>query len=172
MKNKPLLLLLFCTPTVSLWLTVGAIPAPQWGGRDAISVTGAALLLPPPELDFSDLDVRDAENHPISSVTAHEKLEALFRENLVDLTVYATLHPAAQSMGLINLLSALFDGSILKEAIITFDLLVEAIPPSTKRFVHNVDNLWISISVEISPHSLSLATPILFPASHLLPLRI
>ena len=163
MKKKTLLLLLLCAPTASQWLAVGAVPAPSMGGRDAIPVsalrvggssqqvgqseTGIAFFMPDPSLDFSDLDVRDAQNNKVQSPSASEQLETLFRENLVNLMVFASPHAMTEALSWLDSLSRLFNKLIFMRVSIAFGLLQDVFLPPSRRFVHNVHNLWITFSV-------------------------
>jgi hypothetical protein len=165
MKKKTLLTLLLCAPTASLWLTVGAAPSPVgcrgampvaclWEG-EAIGVRSEELSVRPPNsyllspisYDISDLDVRDAQNHPIKSPSASQELETLFRENLLNLTVFGNTHSFTQAMSWVESLSYLFHKSILIRLSIVFELFQDVFLPSSRRFVHNVNNLCISFSV-------------------------
>jgi hypothetical protein len=175
MKKKTLLLLLLCAPTASLWLAIGAVPAPL-GGRDAIPIaalwkggrqtpgdkaaTGIAFFMPgvrplvdvgsagsDPSLDLSDLDVRDSQNRSIKSPSASQELEVLFRENLINLMVFDNLHVTTVALSWLDSLSHLFNKSILTKLSITFGALQDVFLPPSRRFVHNVHNLCITFSV-------------------------
>jgi|GEM_PF-1737336 hypothetical protein len=140
MKKTNLLLLSFCAILVAA-PRVGARQTP--GGEAA---TGIAFLVSP-AVDLSDLDVRDAENHRITNPVAHEELTELFRENLVNLMVFAPPHAMAATMSWIESISHLFSKSILKRLSIIFEPFQVLILPPSRRFVHNVDNLWVTFSV-------------------------
>ncbi len=141
MKNKTLLFLLLCAiPAFSPW--VGA-SSDKVGTLNA----GIAFLLPKADADFSDLDVRDAQNRSINSPSASQELEALFRENLLDLTVFANTHSFTKALSWIESLSYLFNKSILLKLSTAFELFQDAFLPPSRRFVHNVHNLCISFSV-------------------------
>src|SRR5438876_802715 len=103
MKKNTLLLLLLCAIPVA---------ALREGGRQAIgdkAVSGIAFLLPQVDNDFSDLDVRDAQNRPIQAPSARQVLEELFRENLLNLTVFAAPHAVSETANWLNLFSHLFN---------------------------------------------------------------
>ncbi len=165
MKKKTLLLLLLCAPTASQWLAVGAVPAPRMGGRDAIpaaasregdsssqvgkEATGIAFLLPQADTSLSDLDVRDAQNNPVKSPSASQELEALFRENLVNLTVFASPHAMTEVLSWLDSFSRLFNKLIFMRVSTAFGLLQDVFLPPSRRFVHNVHNLCITFSVGV-----------------------
>src|SRR5438552_6954868 len=91
MKKNILLLLLLCAIPVT---------ALREGGRQTSGdkvVTGIAFLLPQVDNDFADLDARDAQNRPIQTPSAKQTLEDLFRENLLNLTVFAAPHTITQT---------------------------------------------------------------------------
>jgi hypothetical protein len=173
MKNKTLLLLLLCAmpaPTSILVASAtfidGAAPANKplqaankgngaafspWVGASSekmgILNAGIAFLLPKTDADFSDLDVRDAQNHSIKSPSARQELETIFRENLLDLTVFGNSHSFNKALSWIESISYLFNKSVLVKLSAAFELVQDAILPSFRRFVHNVDNLCISFTV-------------------------
>jgi len=122
-----------------------------WAGASSEGVgipnAGIAFLLPKIDADFSDLDARDAQNNAIKSSSASQELEALFRQNLVDLIVFVRPHSATQALNWIESLSHLFNKSILTRLSVTFNLFQDVFLPPSRRFVHNVDNLCISFSV-------------------------
>jgi hypothetical protein len=162
MKKKTLLALSLCAILVA---------ALRVGGRQATgdtAATGTAFFMPgvrperhtagarppgrvaggsDPSLDFSDLDARDSQNRPILRAESTQALATLFRENLLDLTVFAGPHAATQTMSQIESILHLLNKSILMNAPTVFGLLIEAIMPPSRRFVHNVHNLWITFSV-------------------------
>ncbi len=105
------------------------------------AVTGIAFLLPQIHNDFSDLDVRDAQNRPIQQASSKQALEDLFRESLMNLTVFAPPHTVSETNNWLNLFSHLFNKLIYVRLMIFFELFQEACLPSNKRFVHNVHNL-------------------------------
>lgn len=140
MKKTNLLLLSFCAILVA---------APWVGGRQTPgdkAATGIAFLVSP-QVDISDLDVRDAQNHRIFSPASHEELTELFRENLVNLMVFAPSHAMAATMSWIESISYLFNRSILRKLSTIFETIQVLILPPSRRFVHNVDNLWVTFSV-------------------------
>ena len=135
MKKTTLLLVLLCAIPVAA-LREGDRQTP---GDKAVS--GIAFLLPQFDNDFSDLDVRDAQNRPIHAPSAKQGLEDLFRENLLNLTVFAVPHVVAETQNWLNLFSHLFNKLIYTRLAVLFGFLQEACLPSNKRFVHNVHNL-------------------------------
>lgn len=141
-KTKYILLLcLLAAPATSL--REGVL---RNNGED---VPGAAFLFPQISSDFSDLDARDAHNQPIRSLQATQELTTLFRENLVNLMVFVNPHAITQALNWLESFSHLFKDMILSRLTVAFDSFSEAIFTPNRRFVHNVDKLWISISVGI-----------------------
>ena len=152
MKKITLLLLLLCAIPVAA-LRVGGRQTP---GDKAAS--GIAFLLPKADADFSDLDVRDAQNRAIQSPSAVHELADLFRENLVNLVVFAGAHATRETAAWLDSISGLINKSILLRLSIIFELLQDAFLPSSRRFVHNVHNLWTTFPVGISTECLLLST--------------
>jgi hypothetical protein len=143
MKKKTFLLLLLCA--IPAAASREGDPSTQVG-KEAL---GIAYLLPQRDSDFSDLDVRDAQNNPIQSPSASQELEVLFRENLVNLTVFASLHVTTEALTWMDSFSHLFNRSIFTRLSTAFDALQDVLLPSSRRFVHNVDNLCITFSVGV-----------------------
>ena len=135
MKKNTLLLLLLCAIPVAALREGGR----QTSGDKAVS--GIAFLLPQIDNDLSDLDVRDAENRPVQAPSAKQALEDLFRENLLNLTVFAAPHAVSETNNWLILFSHLFNKSIYARLALIFGLFQEACLPSNRRFVHNVHNL-------------------------------
>jgi len=143
MKNKTFLALFFCA------ILVAALREGDRQTSGGKAATGIAFLLPQSPLDLSDLDVRDAQNRPLKSSSATQALAALFNENLLNLTVFASPHAMTEVMSLVDSLSHLFNKLILSRLPIAFESFQDVCPPSSRRFVHNVHNLWIMFSVGI-----------------------
>jgi hypothetical protein len=162
MKKKTLLFVSFCAILVAA-PRVGGAPR----GLGPKAATGIAFLVSP-TIDLSDLDVRDSKNQPVNSPSLHEELTQLFRENLVNLTVFAAPHAVASTMRWIESISYLFNKSILNRAYAVFESIQAPILPPSRRFVHNVNNLWATFSVGL------LAGCLLISALHLSrsPLRV
>lgn len=99
--------------------------------------------------EFNDLDARDAQNHPISTPEAHRQLAQLFIENLFQMTVVAPSHAALQAAQSIEAFSALFLKAFFASAQGLLAACHAALAPDKKRFVHNVHNLWITLSVGV-----------------------
>ena len=143
MKNKTLLLLLFCAvPVTALWEGGPSLQVDK-------TVPGTAFLLPKIDTDFSDLDVRDAQNRPIQTPTARQELETLFRENLVNLTVFISPHVFTEALSWIDSFSHLFNKSIFARLVVVVGLFQDAFLPPNRRFVHNVHNLCTTLFVGI-----------------------
>jgi len=131
------------------------------------AATGIAFLLAP-AIELSDLDVRDAQNNPSISPAAHEKLAEIFRENLVNLMVFAPTHAMTATMNWIDSISHLFNKLILNRLSTIFESIQMLILPPSRRFVHNVHNLCITFSVGLFGGCL-LLTILSLPRS---PLRV
>ena len=152
MKTTTRLLLLLCAISAA---------ALRWGGSQSFgnqAAAGIAFLLPQPQVDFSDLEVRDNQNRIVLSPSASQKLEALFRENLVNLLVIAAPHSIAKDIAWINSISYLFNNLILSRLYIFAHAVQDAILPSIRRFVHNVNNLCISFFVGVFAACLLLSS--------------
>lgn len=162
MKKTNLLLVFLCAILVA---------APRGGGalrhKGAAAATGIAFLLPP-AVDLSDLDVRDAQNNPIISPTSQAELIELFRENVVNLIVFAPPHAMTATMLWIESLSNLFNKSILYRLSVVFGPIQELLFSPQRRFVHNVHNLWVTFSVGLFGGCLLLSV-LFLPRS---PLRV
>src|SRR5262249_54535346 len=78
-------------------------------------------------------------------------LEALFRENLLDLTVLAAPHAITETENWLNQFSHLFNKSIITRIAIIIGLFQDAFFAPTKRFVHNVYKLWTTLSALAPP---------------------
>jgi hypothetical protein len=165
MKNKTLLLLLLCAIPAATSVEGGSSSTV---GKDA---AGVALLMPQIETDFSDLDVRDAQNNKIQSYSASQQLEALFRENIVNLVVFATPHTMTEVLNWLDTFSHLFNRLILARVLAVFEFFQDAFMPPTRRFVHNVHNLCITFSVEHSVSRLQFAVSRSLQTANLLNLR-
>jgi len=103
MKKTTLLLLSVCAILVA---------ASRVGGRQAtgdVAATGIAFLLPAADADLSDLDVRDLQNNPVSSPSATQELADLFRENLLNLIVFAPPHAVTATLAWIDSISHLIN---------------------------------------------------------------
>jgi hypothetical protein len=109
----------------------------------------ATSFLPQINLDFSDLDVRDDHNQPVKSVDAQQNFKMLFLDNLFILAVLDTPHELREAWTMLESISHLFHDAILISRRVLYDTLDAFLKPSFKRFVHNVNNLWITISVGV-----------------------
>jgi len=118
-------------------------------GVPATGNFSAQAFLPSLNTDFSDLDVRDSQNRPVNNVESRQQIASLFLENLFNLTVVSDPHALREAWAAIDAFSHLFHNLIIECRQIAFKLLEEAIPPPSKRFVHNVHNLWITLSVGV-----------------------
>ena len=142
MKKNTLLLLLLCAP----------VTGPLKGGHQTSgdqAVSGIAFLSPQIDTDFSDLDVRDAQNNPTQKPSARQELETLFRENLFQLTVLAGPHAMSTTYDWLDTFTHLFNKTIYTRLLAIFDLFQDAYLATVRRFVHNVHNLCITFSVGV-----------------------
>ena len=117
------------------------------GERGDLSST--LSFMPVVDLDFSDLDARDAQNRPIKSSIQKALLVQLFNQNLFDLTVLSNSHAMRLMWFDIESFSHLFHSSFFNSTLNYARLLVEGLLPPSRRFVHNVGNLWITVSVGV-----------------------
>jgi len=107
--------------------------------------------------DFGGLEVRDAQNRPVTTAAETAELQDIFQQDLFQLMVVAAPHHiAAAEEGLI-LFSALIKNSFLHPIDTAIGYLFDALAPNSKRVVHNVGNLWITISVGVFCFSRLLA---------------
>ena len=141
MKNKTLLLLLLCAvPVTALWEGGPSLQVDK-------AASGTAFLLPKMDVDFADLDVRDAQNNAVQAPSARQELEALFRENLINLTVFISPHAFTEAATWIDSFSHLFNKLIIARMAGVLGSIQDVFLPPSRRFVHNVDNLCITFSV-------------------------
>ena len=108
-----------------------------------------AIFMPVLAWDMADLDVRDAQNQAVRDASALQDLTALFTNNLFNMTVVQNLHSIDQIWNELILYSRLFNNLILKAADAVSGAVQRAWLQSSKRFVHNVHNLWIVRTVGI-----------------------
>jgi hypothetical protein len=156
MKNK-LSLISFCAlfsiPFVAPWEGASLVRAGHaTEGINLIQVApqevrGAASFLPVFDLDMSGLEVRDAQNKPVKSASAVQNLTELFTSSLFQLTVAENPHGIRQIWNDLALFSHLFNNLIFNIFYPPQKAIPNALLPSIKRFVHNVHNLWIALSV-------------------------
>lgn len=171
MKKITLAALFLCAiPVSALWPATPALAGPpiRSGGEGVFSEggrspdTGIAFLLQPVDQSMADFDVRDTQNRPISTPAATQQLATLFQENLVHLLVFSLPHISAQTNSYMESISHLINSLILKRVITLFFKFQEAILPAKRRFVHNVDILWIThftgLSMSASP-AISICRP-------------
>jgi len=140
--------LLLCTiPFVGLWK--GA-PSVRVGGPTK-GIVSARAYLPQLSLDFTDLDARDAQNRPLEDDPSRPSLTSIFLENLFTLTVVQAPHDLREAWSLLDAFSHLFHNAILTVSQ-TFNGILDAfLNRPGNRFVHNVNNLWVTISVGVFP---------------------
>jgi hypothetical protein len=123
------------------------------------------------DTDMSDLDVRDAQNRPVISAAARQGLSALFMDNLFNLTVVYSLHGIRQAISDVEILSRLFRDLIYNVACTLARALPSALKPPSKRFVHNVHNLWTTFVVGVFLAILMSAKLLAKPAPHTCQIR-
>ena len=163
MKNRLYLIsiLVLCSiPFVASWEGASSVegsPATE-GMSVSAAIPNAASFMPVLDTDMSDLDVRDAQNRPVYNAAARQNLAALFIENLFDLAVVQNLPGVRQIWADIELFSRLFRNLIFNIFYPINTTLPEALARAQKRFVHNVHNLWITLSVALLLCSLLYAT--------------
>lgn len=94
-------------------------------------------------------DVRDAQDRPIADGAEQSRLKDLFRQTLIELTVIS--HPALErkSDDGLKLISALFLKLLLTSISRIIGIREEPAHLGTDRFVHSVNNLWITLIVGI-----------------------
>jgi hypothetical protein len=126
----------------------GAATNGLYGTRAVAAAT--ASFMPVLDTDFSDLDVRDAQNRPVSNLQALENLTDLFRQTLFNLGVAGDLHGMSLIWSDLELFSRLFHDLIFNTVYPIFQAVPKALLTAQKRFVHNVHNLWIAVSVGVS----------------------
>jgi len=135
------------------------------------NVISAASFMPVFDWDMSDLDVRDAQNRPIRDAQSTQTLTELFINNLFGLAVVNNLHAIDEIWNELTAFSRLFHGLIFNVVYALNQSIPKAWLPSTKRFVHNVHNLWIVLSVGLCFCSLQLAPLFIKPSNQRLILR-
>ena len=137
---------------LSVFLCAISVAVLREGGRQAIgdtAATGIAFLITPIDNSISGLDARDAQNHPLKAPIAQQSLEDLFRQNLVELTVFAAPHGVTQTENWIDVISSLFLKSIYTRVLVLVGLFQDTCLPQKERFVHNVHNLCTTFFVGI-----------------------
>jgi hypothetical protein len=107
----------------------------------------AANFMPVLDWTMSDLDVRDAQNNSVVEAGAAERLAALFTQNLFEQAVIRDLHIVGQVWEGLNSFSRLFHNLFLHLVYPLWESIPKVWAPSTKRLVHNVYNVWITLSV-------------------------
>jgi hypothetical protein len=110
-----------------------------------------------PDIALEDLDVRDAHNRPITTAAARAELRQLFLQNVIDLVTRAAPHGLVQASLTIDLLSRLLRHAIWSAAPPRPVAFCEALQPPSRRFVHNVHKLWITLSVGVFAAAAPLA---------------
>ena len=113
------------------------------------ALQNAASFMPVLDWDMSDLDVRDNHNQPIKDIAVSQNLTELFINNLFKLAIINDLHGIRQIFADVNVYFSLFHSLFYNVLYPLERAIQEALQPPTKRFVHNVYNLWISLSVGI-----------------------
>jgi len=115
-------------------------------GRPEASKTIPSNYLPNIQTDFSDLDVRDAQNRPVKTPEMTGELVALFEDNAIDLVLRQT-PPALQVLHrALDTFSPLFKEVFFTLSRGIYRPLQAAFLSRTRRVVHNVYNVWITFS--------------------------
>lgn len=125
----------------------GTVPTAQ----KMASVGTVPSFMPVFGLDLSDLDARDSKNRLIKDSQRRGELQALFVDNLFNLTVLFDLHGMRAICSDMQLFLNLFHDTIFNCSRVVLGAIQEALQPPEKRFVHNGDNLWMVFSVGIFP---------------------
>jgi hypothetical protein len=173
-KTLYILSLLSVVPFVGLWpATVSMAGPPRLsGGEGALSLQvenskpptkGTSFVqnyLPILDGGFDDLDARDAQNRPIHDSAAQADLTQLFVQNLYALATVEAPHSMHEAWALLESLSALFHKAILTCIQRLSGVVQAALRPGFRRFVHNVDKLWITFSVGVSLASPRFSNPL------------
>ncbi len=145
----------FLIPFVAPWegerQTSGALATKGIQFTQAVSPAagGAASFLPAIEWDMSDLDVRDAQNRPVRDAGSTQEITRLFLNSLFQLTVVSDFHVMVQVWTDAAFFSHLFHNLIFNILYPLWESLPKVWRPSTKRVVHNVYNMWITLSVGV-----------------------
>ena len=160
----------FCREWVGGRQTNGGVSTKEPGNLANLP-SGIAYLESQASFDLSDLDARDAQNNAIRSPSATQELTLLFRENLVNLTVFASPHTMVVAYRWLSSLSYLFNKLILSRRPSEIWLFQDVLLPASRRFVHNVNNLWTTFSVGVFSGSVLLSVLSQQKSSHRLPLR-
>ena len=134
-------------------------------------VAAATSFMPVLDLEMSGLDVRDAQNRPVRDAAAVQNLTALFMDSLFTLTVVSDTHSMSQIWSDLELFSRLFHNLIYNIFYPLQQAIPKALQPPTKRFVHNVHNLWTSLSVGIFLCTFLFANFFVKPSHQMLILR-
>lgn len=171
MKNKLYSIAIFIVlflPFVAPWEGGSIVQMGQATRGNHISQES---YLPVYDWDMSGLDVRDAKNRPVRDAQSTQDLTELFVQNLFSMTVVRNLHSMEQIWNGLESFSRLFHDLILNIAYAINDVMAKALGPSSKRFVHNVHNLWIVLTVGIFFCSLKLSSLLKKPSNQRLILR-
>ena len=105
----------------------------------------SAIVMPVLDWTMSDLDARDTQNRPLRDTASLQSLTSLFIENLFNLVVVSEHHGQAAVWSSVALFSRLFNDLIFNFAYPLWQAIPKAWAPSKKGFVHNVDNVWITL---------------------------
>jgi len=115
--------------------------------RAEAEILNVSAFLPLISNDFSDLDARDAKNNALSSPAAIGELLVLFRQSALKIAFSDDPHAIQVVCNLISQFSSLFKDTFFNSKRDELADVEVAIVNSNRRFVHNVDNLWVSSSV-------------------------
>jgi hypothetical protein len=121
-----------------------------------LSAQTLQVWIVPTEVDLSDLDVRDAQNRPVSSASARARLRDLFVDNLYQIAVEPLSHETLEVAFLLEASSRLFKDSFFHFYTPPLRRFLEALSGGKNRIVHNVNKLWITFTVGAPtgpPHS-------------------
>jgi hypothetical protein len=176
MKNRLYLLSIFAItliPFVGPWEGASSAMSSQAtkGIPYQAAYKNAASFMPVLDTDMSNLDVRDAQNRPVSQANSQQELAALFMDSLFEMSVIANTHLVQAIWQDIELYSHLFRDLIWNVYYPLIADLPEALLRASKRFVHNVHNVWITLLLQLVLCSLLSATVLIRSCQHSVILR-
>jgi hypothetical protein len=162
-KTLYILSLLSVVPFVGLWEGAASAHLLKQQAQVPEPTKGTSFVqnyLPILDGSFDDLDARDAQNQPIHGRAAQADLTQLFIQNLYALATVEAPHSIREAWTLLESFSALFHKAILMCTQKLSELVQGYFRTGSRRFVHNVDKLWITFSVGGSLASRHFCNPI------------
>ncbi len=138
-------------PLAGLWK--GGPSTPVGGLANRISIQNHVVpsqnFLPDLTPTVDDLDARDAQNRSISDDETRSSLRKLFLENLFRLSVVEPTHAWREAAEALDALSRRFHDAFSVVSRALQQLFQALLRSPLRRVVHNVNKLWISISVGV-----------------------